>query len=212
MKHVFVLSFLLLVSFICQAQGDWKLDKSSDGIDVYTRTKEKTAFKEFKGVTTLYCSVSTFVSIVLDFENALDWTYNILEIKRLKTISPHEHFLYYVIDMPWPLDDRDLVNHLIVTQDKETGVTLILFDCIGDYLPEKKGLVRMEDSKGFYRLTPQADGKLFVEYQYLADPEGIPAWIVNFFITDAPMDTLKKMQKKIEEEKYKNTKLDWIKD
>jgi hypothetical protein len=69
-----------------------------------------------------------------------------------------------------------------------------------DYQPEKKDLVRVPVSKGYWTVTTQSDRKIHLQYILQIDPGGsIPAWILNSFVTKAPIETFSKLKKKMED-------------
>ena len=198
--RLFTLLFLLPLA-VC-AQSDWEEQRNEAGITIFTRDLEDFAFKEFKAVAILDCQPEEILNLVRDFENAPQWNYKTIRAEVLKKVSPAEYFIYYEIEMPWPLDNRDLIAHLRLTQNKFTKEARIIVESIHDYLPEKEGLVRIKDGQGSYKLNPTPNGKTEVIYRFFSDPSGIPPWIVNLFITDSPFVTLNKMRTEVKKAAY----------
>lgn len=197
---------LFFIAFLCSfstfAQTEWKLKKSEAGIDVYVRTAPGTNLLEFKGVTILECNTETVFNVFRDFNSWTDWSYKLAKVDVLKQESPVEFFVYYEVDMPWPMDNRDMINHIRMTKNKLTGEGRIILESIADYIPEDEEKVRLKDGRGFYQLNPTEDGKTEITYQYFTDPEGVPTWVVNLFITDSPFATLKGMREEVKKAKY----------
>ncbi len=82
-----------------------------------------------------------------------------------------------------------------------------------DYVLENKKCVRMEEAKGFWLFYPLDTDKVEITYQMHIDPGGgIPAWILNAFIVDAPIDDLKAIRERVKLEKYENVKYDFLVD
>jgi hypothetical protein len=68
-----------------------------------------------------------------------------------------------------------------------------------DYIPEKKGVVRLPEGRGLWVFTPLENGKTEVYHRFGGDPGGnIPAWIVNMFLVDGPHKTILGLQEKVE--------------
>ena len=197
---------LFIIAFLCShstfAQTDWKLKKSEDGIDVYVRNVPDTDLLEFKGVTILDCNTETVFNVFRDFNSWPSWSYKLATVDVLKKESSVEFFVYYEVEMPWPMENRDMINHLRMTKNKLTGEGRIIMESIADYIPEKEDKIRLKDGKGFYQLNPTEDGKTEITYQYFTNPEGVPAWVVNLFITDSPFATLKGMREEVKKVKY----------
>ena len=205
MHKVYLPLFLLAFCFFGQvlhAQQGWKKDKVGDGIEIYTRAVPDTDFLEFKGVTVMDCNPETIFNLVRDFPHIKNWGYKIARAEVLEKVSAHEYFVYHEIDMPWPLDNRDMITHFRFTQNKRTGEARIIMQSIGDYIPLKDGIVRVTEAQGSYKLNPTKNAETEVIYQYYAEPEGLPAWIVNLFITDSPFVTLQNMREEIKKTKY----------
>ncbi|MGK0363339.1 MAG: hypothetical protein ACI85O_000384 [Saprospiraceae bacterium] len=197
---------LFLIAFLCSfstlAQTDWKLKKSEDGIEVYVRNTPGTDLSEFKGITILDCDTETVFNVFRDFGNWTNWSYKLAKIDVLKKESPVEFFVYCEVEMPWPMDNRDMITHIRMTKNKLTGEGRVILESIADYVPENEGKVRLKDGQGFYQLNPTEDGKTEIIYQYSTNPEGIPTWVVNLFITDSPFATLKGMREEVKKAKY----------
>ena len=197
---------LFFIAFLCSfstiAQTDWKLKKSEAGIDIYVRNAPGTDLLEFKGITILDCDTETVFNVFRDFSSWPNWSYKLATVDVLKKESPVEFFVYYEVEMPWPMENRDMINHLRMTKNKLTGEGRIILESIADYVPEKEDKIRLKDGRGFYQLNPTDDGKTEIIYQYFTNPEGVPAWVVNLFITDSPFATLQGMREEVKKEKY----------
>ena len=68
-----------------------------------------------------------------------------------------------------------------------------------DYIPEKKNYIRLKEAEGFWQIKEIEENKISLIYQYYGEPGGsLPAWLVNMFIVDGPMDTLTNLKKMLE--------------
>ena len=87
----------------------------------------------------------------------------------------------------------------IDTQTKVFKATIISKP---NYIPDKSGIVRIEEAKGIWKFTQKENGETKVLYQFLGDPGGnIPSWIINIFIVDGPYKTLMNLKQFVK--KYK---------
>ena len=76
---------------------------------------------------------------------------------------------------------------------------------VPDYIPPKKGIVRVLHSQCTWTITPITKKSLQVEFTLFADPAGsIPVWLVNSMIAYGPYETFKKMQSQLCKSKYQN--------
>jgi hypothetical protein len=84
---------------------------------------------------------------------------------------------------------------------------------MGDYVPEKKDIVRVKHSEGKWIITPESNGYLRVEYTLRTDPGGdIPAWLFNMFVTRGPLESFEKLQQQIKKPAYDKVNLPFITD
>lgn len=207
-KHVysasgFLILFLVSIAKFNSAQPSetesWKLAKDKDSILIYTRQMNGMKIKEFKAYTTINTTVDKLVAVLQDVDNYDKWTMNVKNSALLKKISDDETYIYSEADIPWPFSNRDIISHINIYWSQTRDTATLVIDGIPDYLPEKKGIIRIPISKGAWHIYQVAEENVAIEYSYAADPGGsIPAWIVNLFIVDGPYKTLLRLKTYIE--------------
>jgi len=192
-KRAFVFIFgLACCSALATGDGasDWVLKKNENGIRVYTRPLKGYSYDQARVVNTVHSSLSGIVALLLDTKNYPNWMYGCESVATLKTISPTEFYNYQVTGLPWPLSDRDVVAHFNVTQDPTTKV--VTFAKIGDedFIPEKKGYVRVKNFRSVLTLTPISKDSVRMELEVHLDPGGnIPDWFYNENLVQSPYNT-----------------------
>ncbi|WP_184546421.1 START domain-containing protein [Mucilaginibacter sp. FT3.2] len=208
------LLFLLVVNVaFAQADGGWTLHTNDDGIKVYTRTLVTSKVKAIKVECVLDASPSQLVAVLMDIKNSEDWVYHTAANYIIKQVSPSEIYYYSLVKVPWPVNNRDFIAHIKVTQDAATKIITVDAPCITDMIPQKPNIVRIQQSAGKWVITPTNDGKVKVEYTLHADPGGnVPSWLVNMFVTQGPMESFKKLKLQLQKPAYKNAKLAYIAD
>lgn len=165
---------------------DWTLEKDKEGIQVFTRKVEGYTIKEYKVTITLKTTVTKLTNLLKDHANLKSWFVRCPVSKRLKKVSENEYYIYFLVDSPWPVSDRDNITKMIF-ELLEDGTQLVHLKCVPDYLPEKSNLVRLPRLQGKWIFEPQTNGMVKVTQQVLSDPGGkVPAWIINFALVDAP--------------------------
>jgi len=106
------------------------------------------------------------------------------------------------------MSDRDFVVRSRLTQNPATKIMRSESWVVEDMLPVKDGVIPMHL---WWEFTPQADGKVAIDYYLKSDPGGfLPAWLVNMAIEQGPMQTIKKFKKELNKPKYKNAKVAYI--
>ncbi len=214
-KYLLIFSaFYLLTSFSPQrfhTSDDWKLKKYENGIAVYNRHEENSAFKELKAVTQIKTSLSSVVALLKDWDTYPQWVYRCGVSSTLKKMSETELIHYQTVDAPWPVDSRDFVVKIKITQDPETKTIKQTATCMAEFIPKQKGYIRITEFKAAWTLTPLKNGVVNVEYQLLVNPGGVvPAWIVNMAAIDGPYETTLNLKKWVMKEKYQKAKFDFI--
>jgi hypothetical protein len=217
-RNLILLGFL---TFFCsafvtlkQSKGsDWTLKKNESGIAVYTRDAEGSDFKELKAVTYVKTSLSSIVSLLNDWDTYPQWVYKCGKSTTLKKISETEVMHYQTVVAPWPVDSRDFVVNVKLTQDPVSKIVSIVSTCKPDYIPKVPDYVRITEFKASWTLIPLKDGTIQVTYQLLVNPGGyVPAWLVNLAVIDGPFDTTLHFKDWVMKKKYQEAVVPFIKD
>jgi hypothetical protein len=203
---------LLLVSWLPgRGQTQWELKKDKNGIKVYSRNSEQSKFNQLRAELTVKAKPSDLAAFILDIPGYNKWSYNTKTSYILKTVSPAELYFYTEINSPWPASNRDLVVHLLILQDPHSKVITILAESVPDFIPEKKGVVRIPLSKERWTVTPIDKTNLKIEYQLEIDPgASAPAWLINAFASTGPFETFKNLMSQIQEPRYRDAKIPFI--
>ena len=144
------------------------------------------------------------LSVLLDINKNHEWVYKTKSSKILKSISPREIIYYAQMESPWPFSNRDIVAHLKIERESDDVIT-IASRAQPDFIPEKEDVVRIEQSKAKWTITNVSDNQIKVEYVIQFHPGGnIPAWLINLFVTEGPMESFLKMKERVMLPQYKN--------
>jgi START domain len=208
---LFLLSFSLFNQAICQP--DWVLVRNRDGVHVYTKFYKDKGLKQLKAETIVSgVTLHAFVAIFRDIENVNKWTSTLKYSKCLKIINENEYVNYFLTDIPWPLKKREGIFRVNVWQDKADKTLNIESNAFPEFLPETDTVVRILEAKAVWKFTPIGNNQLKVQSIFYADPRGFPPFLVNLFVTDAPLETMTKLREFVKQDKYKNAKFDFIQD
>ncbi|WP_353720031.1 START domain-containing protein [Dyadobacter sp. 676] len=210
MQKFILLLVTVVISWPAAAQTKWKLIAEEDQIRIYSSAVPDSKIKAIKVDCVVDASLVQVVALILDVEAGTQWVYKTKSCTLLKKVSPTDLYYHSEISLPWPLDNRDFVAHLVAKQNPATGVVTIDGPVVAGMAPVKKNVVRVKDSKGRWVLTPAAV-KVRIEYMLHTDPGGyLPAWAVNAFAAEGPMETFKKMKQQLKLPKYSNASLTFI--
>ena len=181
--------FLSDIDIVTAQNHEWIPKKNKNGITIHTREDEESGNMAFKATAILETRVDILLSVFNNVEGYSKWMADTKVSKTLKRMSDTESYIYLEANVPWPLENRDmpLYQKILKTND---GVKISL---IGkpDYIPQKKGITRIENAIGSWEFIPLPNNKVKVTYNFLADPGlNLPNWIINMFIVDGPYKTI----------------------
>lgn len=203
---------LLAICMVAPKQSPWELKKSKDGMKVYTRYIEGTNIKEFKVVSQLEIPVTTMVAVLRDFDNYKNWAKSLKVTKILENVTPNKQIRYVEVDAPWPISNRDAITLTEFTYNKSNKSVRINISSKEEHLPKKDGIVRITGSKGYYSITPKANGKIEFIYQFYSDPGGsLPAWMINTTLPGLAHQTILSLKEEAKKAQYQNKTFDFMK-
>lgn len=202
---ILVFTFIANISI---GQNTWSFKTESDGTKAYVDKESPLRVKPIKVEGTLNATPEQIAAVLLDVKNYPEWVYRNKSASVVKQTSATDLFYYIVVDMPWPAQNRDLAVHLTVTQNPETKVVTIDAPSAADLVPKKEDLVRIKKTSGKWILIPDGAGKTRATYFFTLEPEsGAPAWIINQFVFNGPMQSFKKLKEQVQKPAYRNAVL-----
>ncbi|MDP4130578.1 MAG: START domain-containing protein [Bacteroidota bacterium] len=202
-KLLLILPFSLFSCFSGTTQGTWNLKKDKEGIKVYSRSSEHSKIDEIKADFNVQGTLSEMAAVMLDVDDHVQWAYSTKSNALLKKTNDADLYFYTEMNSPWPLSNRDLIVHLLLSQDPASKIMTIEETEVPDYIPEKKSVVRVPFSKAVWTVTPVNKKTIKINYQIEVDPGGaVPAWVVNMFAAKCPFESFKNLRTQITLEKY----------
>ncbi len=212
MHRTLLVLLLVLLKLSVSAQTDWALNTEKEGIKVYTSLVPNSKVKAVKVECELNANPTQLVAVLLNVNTCTEWVYHTKSCTLVKQVSPSELYYYSEISLPWPAENRDFVAHLTVTQNPETKEVIVDGPAVPGFVPEKSGIVRISHSKGKWIITPTGKNQIKVVYTLHVEPGGnIPAWMVNMFAAEGPIQIFKKLKIQLQKTEYKNAVLGFIK-
>jgi hypothetical protein len=197
----------MLLQIPVKCQDDWTIRKDKNGIKVSSRKVKNYKFDELKVECVFEGRISQLASVLYDVNKQYQWVYKTTKSQLLKELSTSDVFFYTEIECPWPFDNRDLVVHMQMKQDPGNKVLTIEAKNVNDYLPEKKGIVRVKYSSAVWTVTPLNSHQFKIDYRIQIDlGDGVPAWLINLFSVNGPYDSFSNLKEKIKQPQYAHAK------
>lgn len=204
---------LMAAPLLLAAQEPWKLKKDEDGVQLYTQNVPGSPYKRIKTVTTLPTTLTKVSAVLLDVMRTPDWVYGTKTCQLLKEESPSSLFYYAEMGMPWPASNRDFIIKISLSQHPVTRIITVLAENQPNYLPAKKGIVRIQQSSGRWQIIPLPNQMIRVEYVLEVDPGGVlPATLVNMFSYQGPFESFKNLKKQVTLPQYAGVNFPFVKD
>lgn len=177
------------------APDAWRLEKDTDGIEVWTRAVEGSRHRAVKARMIVPTPIPELVAIIRDTEACSEWAQFCAESHIHESLSPAEAYIYTLNDMPWPVGDRDALTHVVWSTDETDGSVRMVASATEGILEPRRGRVRLTDARSNWILSPTEDGMTEVVSEAHVDPAGpVPAWITNMLLVDAPFQTMARLR------------------
>lgn len=191
--------------------NQWTMVKNDQRHNLKTFAKQEDGkrFRSFKVEAMLDGDMASFVRMITDFESYKKWSWQVLDSKLLKKVSPTEYYFYVTHDAPYGVPDRDIILRMIIEpQTPSRPYLTVKFNAVPDYMPEKPPFVRMLAEDMSAKITPMPNGKLHVINEGYVDPGGaMPSWSINFVQRNAPYATLLGMSRRLKQDDLKSSNI-----
>ncbi len=183
-----LLSISMCFPFKVLSQSPWEIEKNKEGIEVYTKIEEGSDFKTFKAVMVVEASFSEVISVLKDADNYTKW-YGFTKTSKVLEQQKGIQYNYVETMFPWPYSNRDMVYKMSISHLNSEEINISLKG-IPDYIPAKKGIVRMQSAEGHIVLKRQ-NGATKVIYTFHSEPGNkVPVWLANNSIAELPFKTM----------------------
>lgn len=197
MKKQLPLAFALVVALGSVHAQEETLAYDDEGIQVFTHDVPGSEYQGFRGTVNVKVSPEVVRDEILNTAGVCSWYYNCATIGQIAAMPNGSKVVHMVIDMPWPVDDRDVVFRSDLLSE-EQGYRIVNTRLSDNYLPQQPGLVRISALKSEWRLQKTDEGTR-ITLSTEAEPGGsIPSWLANSMVVDMPKNTLKNLRKQLE--------------
>lgn len=98
----------------------WTLEKEDGGIALYSRPVADSPFLAVKAIATIDAPAEKVAQLLGDGNGCSAWRAMCKSSEVLSAVSDSESLVYLVLDLPWPVSDRDLVVRSIAHVDAQS--------------------------------------------------------------------------------------------
>ena len=197
---------LLITQFTSAEQARLKINKQN--IKVWTYQMSRNPAASYKAETVFNVPLERAVALILDVERAQQWVPYMGKISILNRDDQAGEFLLHVVmDLPFPLKDRDLIIQSKITRERN-GTVNIRNRGMADSRFSQPDYIRLQDYQGDWTFQRLGANKVKVTTMGYVNPEGsLPISFMNMFVEQQPYQMLKIMRSELERPMYINAKL-----
>ena len=184
---------LLLPATASATEADWVLAQNEDRIQLYTRPVAGSPFLEVKASALINAPITEVAMAMGDGEGCEEWRHMCKSSEILSTLSDTEQLVYLVMDMPWPVTDRDMVIHSIAHIDVASKNVRVQLAAASFEHPG--GNYVRAIANGYYEI--QALGEEQVEFTYIMHTDlggDLSANMINPRLISSTYEDIKRLQ------------------
>jgi hypothetical protein len=204
-------------SWVNSGSSKWKLEIDRDGTQVYSMKVPGDSIVKFRGVTQYGYSYSQMLSAFIDAESFTKdcgkLAAGCLEYRFLKPWDPQHmtNTQYWRTELPSPFLNREVVVNGKIFQNKETKEILLENSAAPSLIPPNDCCVRITQLHNTWKYTPLKNGKVEVEYiQNFSGGGFVPDFLLSFGAEPVYQLMHVDIPKLLDDDKYRNAKLDFI--
>jgi START domain len=189
-----LLSLCMMIPAAAQAtEADWVLAQDEDRIQLYTRAVDGSPFLEVKATALINAPISEVAIAMGDGKGCAEWRPMCKSSEILSTLSDTEQLVYLVLDMPWPVTDRDMVIHSIAHIDVAAKSVTVQLESASAERPEDDYVRAI--STGHYEIQALGDEQVELTYVMHTDLGGdLSANMINPRLVSTTYEDIKRLQ------------------
>jgi hypothetical protein len=199
---IHTLIFLLPVS----AETRWKEVLDRDNIQIWKRPVDGSKYDELKATTTVNARMEVIWELLCDTDSNKKWVEHSEEARLIEPADQTNASLYFSVDLPWPISNRDMVLKSSAIFDRENSSIIIKTKAVDDLtVPPRKGYIRVTEffNEWILQYIQGQRENTRVTYKLRTNPAGhIPPFFVNLFVREQPYKTLTELKKMVTIPKY----------
>lgn len=184
----------------------WAFVSEKNGVSLYKQEVPGSDYYAFKAITEVDASMAAVGAVLRDVSSYPQWMAKISEAKVLKAHTPNNMDAYFVMDFPWPTNDRDVILNGQTTVDPETGNVTIASKIISDpAVPPQEDKVRVHQLTQRFLLVYKDFNTTEVTFSLHFEAGGnLPAFTVNPATQSVPYHSLQALEEIAKGEKYRD--------
>jgi hypothetical protein len=161
---IFLLCIVSYPSFAQEVLSDWETARRSETVELqyrWIRVGDTLKTRELRTLFNVDAPVPAILKNLSTENNFQLWSVGVEHCQKIDQ-SGNSWIMYSLFDIPRPFKQRDLITKYTVEQ---TGnQTLIKMEAVPEYLPQVKGVDRMNNYSGYWLLEDIGFNKTMVKF------------------------------------------------
>jgi len=184
----------------------WKVVSRNQGIVGYTRASGY-PLDEVRAVGVVDAPLPVLEAVLRDIPAEKRFGYRCAEayhvdIPEIKT-TPDCFPIYYRMQLPYPVQDRDTVWHVRFSYNPTKGILKAQLQTLDTDYAAREGIVRMRKGYAVFTLKALDQGRTEIDYTAQCDPGGnLPSFLVNMILKEFAPTTIAKLREVVKDPKY----------
>jgi hypothetical protein len=171
----------------------WKLEREDQGIALYSGPVADSPFLAVKAVAQIDAPAEKVAQLLGDGNGCSPWRAMCKSSEVLNKVSDSESIVYLVLDLPWPVTDRDLVVRSVANIDTQAKTLHVTLKSASSEHPVQD-YVRAESS-GEYELKVVGDARSEFTYIQHTDIGGdLSPDLINPSMLSSTFDDIRRLQ------------------
>ncbi len=184
---------MMLTSLNVAADESWVLALDKDQLQIFTKTVPDSPFLAVKGVVKINATLEQVAASLGSDNECAKWRKMCKSTRVLARPGENERIVRMVIDLPWPLADRDAVNRIITERCGETGRVTLLIKSEPELYPDDDYIRAVSD--GRFELSPISENATQFTFVMHTDMGGdLPADRINKRMPEATAEDLNRLR------------------
>jgi hypothetical protein len=185
---------LMVSAATATSESEWVLAQDEDRIQVYTRPVADSPFLEVKATALINAPIAEVAEAMGDGEGCGEWRAMCKSSNVLNTLSETEQLVYLVLDMPWPVTDRDMVIHSKANIDVVAKTVTVQLESASSEHPEQDYVRAI--SNGSYQIEALTENQVEFTYVIHTDLGGdLSPSMINPRLVASTYEDIKRLQK-----------------
>ena len=157
------------ILWVYSGDGQWKLERDEDGVQIYSKKHPGNYMVQFKGVMRGEYTLNQMVAGLIENSTLDNCKNNIPDCVDLKVIEPWSNTtrsdtVMWTLGLPEPFTTREILIQSFVNQDPETKIVTIDVIAAPNKIPRTPGTIRVEYMQNKWRYIPLDNGQVEIEF------------------------------------------------